>query len=197
MTGLKNNTKVGERRCNFVWYRSVDRLQLEDMLTDAAGVTHSISIPPPLVRTDIVDEMRKTASEFMCPQLRNVLTSSDSPFFTPIYDHASPSMIFGRVALIGDAAFVGRPHVGLGVLKGAADAKALADALHAERDDVLPGLYIFNKSRKAIGDRVVARGRELGAFLNKDPQDEQTPEEDEKHFAEFLHNTGNPDFLYQ
>jgi 2-polyprenyl-6-methoxyphenol hydroxylase-like FAD-dependent oxidoreductase len=75
-------------------------------------------------------------------------------------------MTFGRVALIGDAAFVGRPHVGLGVTKAVADAKCLADSLSAAGDDVESGLKSFNDVRKPIGDRVVARGRELGALLN-------------------------------
>ncbi len=35
-------------------------------------------------------------------------------------------MAFGRVALVGDAAFVIRPHVGGGVVKAAEDAAALA-----------------------------------------------------------------------
>jgi 2-polyprenyl-6-methoxyphenol hydroxylase and related FAD-dependent oxidoreductases len=37
-------------------------------------------------------------------------------------------MVFGRVALLGDAAFVARPHVGAGVTKAALDAASLADA---------------------------------------------------------------------
>ena len=43
-------------------------------------------------------------------------------------------MAFGRVALVGDAAFVVRPHVGGGVVKAAQDAAALAAALDAHAD---------------------------------------------------------------
>ena len=40
-------------------------------------------------------------------------------------------MAFGRVCLIGDAAFVARPHAAAGTAKAAADAWALAEALDA------------------------------------------------------------------
>jgi 2-polyprenyl-6-methoxyphenol hydroxylase-like FAD-dependent oxidoreductase len=100
-------------------------------------------------------------------------------------------MTFGRVVLIGDAAFVARPHVGMGVTKGAADARALADALSG--DDIEDGLRAFNAKRKPIGDRVFARGRELGAFLNDDFEGAL----DEKHQNDLLRNTAADHFLHQ
>ena len=42
-------------------------------------------------------------------------------------------MAFGRVCLIGDAAFAVRPHAAAGTAKAAADGWALADALTAGR----------------------------------------------------------------
>ncbi len=71
-------------------------------------------------------------------------------------------MTYGRVALIGDAAFVARPHVGMGVTKGAADAKALADALSG--NDIDAGLRTFNAKRKPVGDRVFREGTRTGRF---------------------------------
>ena len=58
----------------------------------------------------------------------------DEPILQPIYDLESPRMAFGRVAILGDAAFVARPHVAAGVSKAADDAAALAAALQAETD---------------------------------------------------------------
>lgn len=197
MAGLKNNMAPGQQRCNFVWYRTVDDATLADMLTDASGTRYAISIPPPLVRQDVIQDMLKDADRFMCPQMRSVLATCKSIFFTPIYDLLSPSLVSGRVVMIGDAASVGRPHVGLGVTKGAADALALAQALAANGNDVVSGLKAYDSVRQPIAERVVKRGRELGAFLNSDPDAPPSYEETEKHFAEFLHNTGNPDFLYQ
>ena len=191
IAGTNNDLRPGKRRYNFVWYRTISVPRLDDMLTDASGHTHAISIPPPLVREEIVHEMREMAETFMCAPLLKVLRAIKSAFFTPIYDLASPSMTYGRVVLIGDAAFVARPHVGMGVTKGAADARALADALSG--DDIEDGLRSFNAKRKPIGDRVFARGRELGAFLNDDFEGAL----DEKHQNDLLRNTAADHFLHQ
>ena len=197
IAGPDNDLRPGKRRYNFVWYRTISVPRLEDMLTDSSGRTHAISIPPPLVRGEVVHEMREIAETFMSDPLLKVLRSIKNAFFTPIYDLASPSMIFGRAVLIGDAAFVGRPHVGMGVTKGAADAKGLADALAWSGDDIDAGLSAFNKNRKPIGDRVVARGRELGAFLNEEFEGAQPGGLDEKHQNDLLRNTAADHFLYQ
>ena len=87
------------------------------------------------------------------------------PFVQPIYDLESPRMAFGRVALAGDAAFVARPHVGMGVTKGAADAMALADSLAENPDDVPSALARYESRRLRVNAAIVARGRELGAWL--------------------------------
>ena len=62
----------------------------------------------------------------------------DEPVLQPIYDLETPRMAFGRVAIIGDAAFVARPHVGAGVSKACDDALALIDAL--DGNEVEPAL---------------------------------------------------------
>ena len=76
-------------------------------------------------------------------------------------------MAFGRVAILGDAAFVARPHVGAGVAKAAEDALTLADAL-ADEPDVEAALKRFEGSRVGIGERIIARARRLGAYVQAD-----------------------------
>src|SRR5262249_58334412 len=120
----------GHRRYNFVWYGPADETsELPRLLTDETGVTHFISIPPPLVRDEVIAEMRAAAEQLIAPQLRRVVALAPRPFLQPIYDLEVPQMAFGRVAILGDAAFVARPHVAAGVSKAAADAIALAAAL--------------------------------------------------------------------
>ena len=45
------------------------------------------------------------------------------PFITPIYDFTAPRIVFGRVAMVGDAAANARPHMGFGVAKAGGDAR--------------------------------------------------------------------------
>ncbi len=134
------------------------------LLTDASGRRHEISIPPPLIPDAAIADLRGAGEALLAPQFRDVVGFADRPFLQPIYDIAVPRMGFGRVALIGDAAFVARPHVGAGVAKAAQDAVALADAL-AVGCEVESALQAFEAARLPIGHRIIARARDLGAAM--------------------------------
>ena len=130
VAGPDNDLREGHRRYNFVWYRPASEdEELPRLLTDETGRTHVLSIPPPLVARDVVARMRGEAAQVLAPQFNEMLALCALPFLQPIYDLEVPHMAFGRVAILGDAAFVARPHVGAGVAKAADDALALADAL--------------------------------------------------------------------
>jgi 2-polyprenyl-6-methoxyphenol hydroxylase-like FAD-dependent oxidoreductase len=165
IAGLNDEMRPGSRRYNFIWYRVVDDARLREMCTDASGRHHEYSIAPPLIREEVIRAMRRDAESVMPPPFLDVLRRIERPFFTPIYDHASPRMAFGRVVLIGDAASVGRPHMGFGVSKAAEDARALADALAAHGADVDAALARFDAVRQPIGERVMLHGRKLGTHL--------------------------------
>ncbi len=165
VAGPANSTRPGDRRYNFVWYRpAAEDPDLADMLTDATGCRHEVSIPPPLIRRDVVARMRRAAENLLAPQFAEILGLIREPFFQPIYDLESPQLAFERVALLGDAAFVARPHVGMGVTKAAEDALALAEALHGARD-VPSALRDYERARSGHGAKVVARARHLGAYM--------------------------------
>ena len=70
---------------------------------------------------------RAAAQRLLAPQFAEVIHATADPFFQPIYDLESSRQVFGRLAILGDAAFVARPHVGMGVTKTAGDAVALVD----------------------------------------------------------------------
>ena len=155
-----------------VWYRPADEsTELPWLLTDDKGVTHSISIPPPLIRRDPIAAMRAAAERLLAPQFREIVRLIDEPILQPIYDLESPRLAFGRVAILGDAAFVARPHVAAGVSKAADDAAALAQAL--DGDDVEAALRRFEAERLPQGRKIIERARHLGAYL----QATQTAEE--------------------
>ena len=79
-----------------------------------------------------------------------------------------------RTVILGDAAFVARPHVGMGVTKAALDAAALADALRVHPTDLRAALAKFESSRRPFGAAVVRRARQLGAYMQAQVA---TPEE--------------------
>ena len=81
-------------------------------------------------------------------------------------------MAFGRVAIVGDAAFVARPHVAAGVSKAADDAAALVQGLAAEAD-VERGLKRFEAARLEENYRIIERARHLGAYLQATRTEEE------------------------
>jgi 2-polyprenyl-6-methoxyphenol hydroxylase-like FAD-dependent oxidoreductase len=176
VAGPDNDLRPGHRRYNVVWYRPADeRTNLPWLLTDERGTRHAISIPPPLIRREAIAAMHDDAERLLGPQFRQVVKLIEEPILQPIYDLESPRMAFGRVAVLGDAAFVARPHVAAGVSKAADDATALAAALTAE-PDVPAALRHFEAARLPENRRIIERARHLGAYL----QATQTTEERER-----------------
>ena len=165
VAGPDNDLRPGHRRFNVVWYRPAEeKTKLQWLLTDESGVTHAISIPPPLIRREAIAEMRADAERLLAPQFREIVRLIAEPILQPIYDLESPQMAFGRVAIVGDAAFVARPHVAAGVSKAADDAAALVEGLRAE-GDVAAGLRRFAAARLDENYRIIERARHLGAYL--------------------------------
>ena len=118
----------------------------------------------------------------------------DEPILQPIYDLETPQMAFGRVAIIGDAAFVARPHVGAGVAKAADDATALVAALMS--DDVEPALRAFEAKRLPVGRRVIEYARHLGAYLQATrTQEEQARAGQHSNAESVISETALMDFL--
>jgi len=171
---------VGQRRYNFVWYRPADEAQLRALLTDADGEYHPAGIPPNKVAWRNVAAMRGAARELLAPEFAEVMEKTAQPFLQAIYDVSSERIAFGRVALMGDASFVARPHVGAGVTKAAEDAMALADAIRTH-GATPEALLAYERERLAVGQAIVERGRRLGAYLQRYSQGARslrTPEEE-------------------
>lgn len=166
VAGRNNTTRPGERRYNFVWYRPADeKTELPALFTDAAGHRYRQNIPPDRIKPEVVADMHAAAERLLAPQFVEVVRATADPFFQPIYDLESPRIVFGRVALLGDAAFVARPHVGLGVTKAAGDAVALADALVQHASDLDMALHQYEAGRVNFGQSISAHARDLGAGI--------------------------------
>jgi 2-polyprenyl-6-methoxyphenol hydroxylase-like FAD-dependent oxidoreductase len=152
----------GRRDWNWVWYDPTTEAELADLCTDATGRNHGIGIPPPLIRPDVIARIKENARTMLPPHMAEVVTAGQ-PFFQSIFDVEAPRMAVGRVCLLGDAAFVARPHVGMGVTKGALDAVCLAKSI--KNDSLHEALARYDRLRCEFGRRVVARARRLGAFV--------------------------------
>src|SRR5439155_13076785 len=60
--GRNNETEVGRRAYNIVWYRPADpENTLVDLCTDVSGRRHGTAIPPPLIRPEVLAHIRATA----------------------------------------------------------------------------------------------------------------------------------------
>lgn len=173
VAGDDNRTAPGQRRYNFVWYRATrEHDQLPDLLTDATGKVWHHGIPPGLIRPEVLAEMESAAAELLAPQFTEIVCKATQPLFQPIFDLTVSRMAFGRVALLGDAAFVARPHCGMGVTKAAGDAIALVRAL-AGHATVEAALAAYGVERVQVGQAVVEHARHLGAYMQAQLKSEQ------------------------
>lgn len=152
----------GRRLMNFVWYRNVaggaDR---DALLTDRDGVRRELSVPAGALQDRFVDEIHG-AAEGLPAALGDMVARTTQPFIQAILDLEVPRMSFGRVCLIGDAAFVARPHAAAGTAKAAADAWALGERLRDADGDVTAALSAWEPVQLLLGSRLIARVRDMG-----------------------------------
>ena len=175
VAGAGNSVRPGERRYNFVWYRPADEaIELPRLMTDTEGRHHPAGIPPHKVAAAEVARMRAAARQLLAPQWAEVIDKTVQPFLQPIHDLLCDRIAFGRIALMGDAAFVARPHVGMGVTKAGDDALALARAITAH-GTTPAALRAYEAERLLPGQAVVARARQLGAYLEAQARPGRTP----------------------
>jgi 2-polyprenyl-6-methoxyphenol hydroxylase-like FAD-dependent oxidoreductase len=189
--GRDNDTQVGRRAYNIVWYRPTDAATLADICTDASGRHHGAGIPPPLIRPDVIARVKSDAERLLAPQIAGIFVRA-APFFQPIYDLESPQIVFGRVALTGDAAFVARPHAGAGTTKAAIDAATLARCLDGAGDNLHAALVRYDRAQCNFGRALVDLSRQEGAYLSAQikPKAERSAAECMRDIAEVLRAHG-------
>jgi 2-polyprenyl-6-methoxyphenol hydroxylase-like FAD-dependent oxidoreductase len=164
--GADEAVESGRRRYNVVWYRGADEaVGLPRLLTGRNGRAHDVSIPPGQVAPQAVAELLDDADALLAPCCAEVVRLSHEPFIQAIYDFESPRLVFGRVILIGDAAFLARPHPGMGATKAARDALTLARALASA--DPAGALFDWERRRLRYGHALVERARWLGRHLSE------------------------------
>ena len=155
-------TEPGARRLNWVWYVTVDEgPALDSIMTDRDGCRRDAAVPQGLVGDDALQDLhRRTAG--LDRRFADLVHATPEPFIQSIIDVAPPAMTFGRVCLIGDAAFVVRPHTAAAAAKAATDASALARVLRANAPDIDRGLAAWQSQQLPMGRELVNYGVMLG-----------------------------------
>ena len=116
-----------------------------------------------MVPAELTAEVHAAATHELHPCFVELVQATSEPFIQVIRDVAVPRMLFGRACLVGDAAFVLRPHPAAATAKAAADATALATLLTAHPTDADAALRVWEKQRLEQGhsllDLAVTQGR--------------------------------------
>ncbi len=169
VAGEGGDADPAARRLNWVWYRQARAPAEQDaLLTDRDGRRRAVSVPPKSMRAEVVATMRADAARRLAPPHAELAAHIEHPFLQAIFDLQCPEIVFDRALLLGDAAFVARPHTGYGVTKAAEDAIALANAFAATGDDIDSAITGWGAARLAAGRAMVERGRALGRVLVAD-----------------------------
>ena len=150
---------------NFVWYRLVTHQERVDLFSDSEGNHFPQGISPRAIKPVQVQQARAAATKLFHAHIAEVVEATPELLLQVIVDQTASRMTQGRVALIGDAAFVARPHVGQGVTKAGGDAWALTTCLSDPHFAVVDALQRYNDLRLPVGVSAVERARELGAVL--------------------------------
>ena len=153
----------GKRRLNWVWYWNYrEGAELDALLTDRTGRKRRTSVPPGMVCPVHWQRQMDIARAFLPPQFRELLEATEAPFAQPIRDLAVPQMVFGRAVLVGESAFVLRPHTAAAAAKAAADGMALGKALHDGKNNLTETLCRFETPQLEMGIQLRNYGVRLG-----------------------------------
>ena len=164
--GATGSTNVGERRFNWLWYLKAESGPvLDDLLTDRNGVRRANSVPPGLLAPTQEAYLRAMAEKQANPAFRELVRSTKQIFVQAIMDLGVPKMVFGRVILLGDAAFVPRPHTAGSTAKAAANALALGAALRAAPRDIDAALMAWEDDQLVAGQHMSDWGVRTGDKL--------------------------------
>lgn len=160
--GNELGSEPGRRRLNWVWYVTIgEEAAFHAIMTDRDGRHRDAAVPQGLVSNDALQDLHDRVGGLDRRFAELVLATSE-PFIQSIVDIAPPAMTFGRVCLIGDAAFVVRPHTAAAAAKAAGDASALANALRSHAPDIDSGLAAWQQQRLPAGRELVNHGVMLG-----------------------------------
>jgi 2-polyprenyl-6-methoxyphenol hydroxylase-like FAD-dependent oxidoreductase len=156
--GAEGENELGKRRINWVWYWNVPEADLPELMTGVDGRKRDFSVPAGQVRDEWLKKQGAIAENVFCPQFLGLWHATVTPFL----DLAVPRMVHGRALLLGDAAFIPRPHTGASTAKAGANALALGRALEEFPDDIDAALKRWEPDQLALGRELERSGKALG-----------------------------------
>lgn len=139
--GEDGTLESGKRLINFVYYTNVPSTSLSDpspefreLMTDADGQYHRITMPPGKTDPKAWEKQREIARDRLPPQFAEIVCSTKKPFVQAITDVIAPTNEFfdGKVILIGDALAGFRPHTVASTSQACFDAMILADMIEGK-----------------------------------------------------------------
>jgi 2-polyprenyl-6-methoxyphenol hydroxylase-like FAD-dependent oxidoreductase len=146
-----------------VWYVHVpEGSDLDRILTERTGERRAGSVSPGLLDDEVAEEMRRAAARELHPRFAELIATTLEPFVQVILDLSVPRMRFGRVCLVGDAAFIVRPHTAGATAKAADDARALALAAKGWRGNLNDELAHWEANQLSAGRAMSQYGAALG-----------------------------------
>ncbi|MCX5203304.1 FAD-dependent monooxygenase [Streptomyces sp. NBC_00237] len=122
--------------------------------------------------TALADRLAEITSHRLPPFFAALIeaTPAGDRFVQPLYDVTAPQYATDRLALVGDAATVARPHTGAGAVKALQDATALQSALR-NADSPAEAFAAYDALRAPVGRTMVELGRSLGRALVQETPD--------------------------
>jgi 2-polyprenyl-6-methoxyphenol hydroxylase-like FAD-dependent oxidoreductase len=161
--GLKGETSSGQRRINWVWYVNVqDGKALNDLLIDTQGNQRMLTVPEGLVRPEAISQIKAKAELDLPPVFQKLIQATKAPFIQAIHDMSVTRVVFGRVCLLGDAAFVVRPHTAASTYKASIAAITLSEAIQENKGNLKLALSEWEPIQIRLGQRLDNQGRMTG-----------------------------------
>ena len=159
--GPNNDVRPGHRDYNWVWYHPLNARR-------AGAPFHRrqwflpwqfywAGVDPPAVDRRRCAPRRVKALAPQC--VRGDRAHRAALLSSHLRSRAPRAWRIRRTAILGDAAFVARPHVGMGVTKAALDARVPGRCAPRRRADLDVALARYNQRQHLFGTRVIARAR--------------------------------------
>ena len=164
--GAEGQIEPGARRLNWVWYWNVPEAALGEVMTGRDGAARDFSVPPGQVRSELIKQQNVIAEDLFCPPFLALWQATQEPFVQPILDLMVPQICQGRVAIVGDAAFIPRPHTAASTSKAIANGQALGAALRRHRLEIDAACENGSRRNSNWGATCYSKARRWGTVLN-------------------------------